>query len=420
MLSRGNSQPVAPCSVRLVHIVTIPLSLWAPLRGQIGFMRERGLEIHAITSPGEYLERFAAREGIPVHAVEMPRRITPHRDVIAVARIYRHLRRIRPHIVNAGTPKGGLLGMLSAWLARVPVRIYHMRGLPMETATGSRRWLLKLSEKVSCTLAQRVICVSHAMRETAIREGLCRPDKIMVPAAGSGNGIDTGERFNPDRLPLGTRHATRARFDIPIDALVIGFVGRVVRDKGVLELESAWRMLRDDFPSAHLLVAGWPESQDPIPADVAARLRADPRIRMTGGVDDMPGAYAAMDVLAVPTYREGLPNAPLEAGAMRLPVVASDISGCREAITDGVTGTIVPLYDAHALANALRAYLADPDLRARHGRAGRERVVREFRREVIWEIIYGQYEQLLRERGMPLLAPAGVDAVARQPHDIRA
>lgn len=391
--------------VRLVHIVTVPISLWAPLRGQIDFMRSRGLEVYAIASPGEYLERFAEREGIPVYTVEMPRQITPRRDVIAVYHLYRHLRRIRPHIVNAGTPKGGLLGMISAWLARVPVRIYHMRGLPMDTAAGMERSLLKWGEKIACILAHRVICVSHSMRQTAIAEGIVRPDKIIVPAAGSGNGIDTDGRFNPALVEPGTREEMRARFDIPHSALVIGFVGRMVGDKGLIELEEAWRSLRDEFPQTWLLLVGWLEERDPLPSDVDERLRADERVRFTGGIDDMSAVYTAMDLIAFPTYREGLPNVPLEAAAMCLPVVASDIPACREAIQDGITGILVPVRDAAGLAEGLRRYLRDPELRRRHGEAGRERVVREFRREVIWEIIYTQYYDLLYERGLRLLSP---------------
>src|SRR5262249_8583139 len=326
--------------VRLVHITTVPDSLDF-FTGQIGHMKERGLEVQAISSPGEALDQFAAREQIMVHALEMPRRITPLRDLRAVARLWRLLRRRRPDIVHAHTPKGGLLGMIGAWLARVPVRIYHLHGLPMMTATGLKRTLLRWSEKVACLLAHQVLCVSHSLQDVAVAEGLCPADKIKVLLSGSINGVDAEDTFNPERVGATARAAVRAHHGIPPDAPVIGFVGRVVRDKGLIELAEAWRLLQKEFPSLHLLVVGPFEPQDPVPADVIQLLRSDPQIHLTGLCLDVPPLYAAMDVAVLPTYREGFGIVAIEAAAMELPVVATRIPGCVDAVEDGVTGTLV-------------------------------------------------------------------------------
>ncbi len=399
-----------PCKT-LVQITTVPVSLGF-FTGQIGYMKARGFEIQAISSPGADLKKFAEREQVAVHAVEMPRRITPLRDLVAIFRLWRTLRRIRPAIVHAHTPKGGLLGTTAAWLARVPVRIYHMHGLPFTTASGYKRLLLRWSEQVACRLAHQVFCVSHSVREVALAESLCRPEKIKVLLRGSINGVDAAHRFNPANLGQNARKDTRSSHGIPADALVVGFVGRFVRDKGIAELAGAWRTLREEFLALHLLVVGPFEPQDPVPPQVEALLRGDPRIHLTGMVDDTPPLYAAMDIVALPTYREGFPNIPLEAAAMALPVVATRIPGCVDAVEDGVTGTLVPPRDATALADAIRTYLNHPELRRKHGQAGRQRVLRDFRPEAIWEALYQEYVRLLREKGLPSPPPRPGDSSA--------
>jgi glycosyltransferase involved in cell wall biosynthesis len=244
--------------------------------------------------------------------------------------------------------------------------------------------------------------VSHSLREVALAEGLCAPDKIRVIAGGSGQGVDSGGRFDPARLAPGTRGEVRARFGIPADALVAGFVGRLVRDKGIVELWDAWRTLRAEHPAMHLLLAGPFEPQDPISDEVRRGLEDDPRVHLAGMDWNTPPLYAAMDLVVLPTYREGFPNVLLEGAAMRLPVVATRVPGCVDAVAEGTTGALVPPRDAAALAAAISAYARDPALRAAHGAAGRARVERDFRREVIWEGILAEYQALLAERGRRL------------------
>jgi glycosyltransferase involved in cell wall biosynthesis len=395
-------------SPTLLHVTTIPMSL-VFLRGQVGFMKARGFRIHALSSPGADLDAFGEEEGVPVYPVSMTRRITPARDVAAIAAMVGVIRRVRPDVVHAHTPKGGLLGMISAAVARVPVRIYHMRGLPLMGATGVRRRILALTERVSCRLAHRVICVSHSVRDEAVAAGLCAPDRIRVLLGGSGNGVDASGRFDPDALDEAAGAHTRERFGIPAGATVIGFVGRLVRDKGIVELAAAWQELRSN-PRLHLLLVGPWEPQDPVPAGVERALREDPRVHLAGMDWNTPPLYAAMDVVALPTYREGFPNVPLEAAAMRLPVVATRVPGCVDAVADGSTGTLVPPRDAAALAAALRRYVDDAGLRLVHGAAARDRALREFGREAIWEALYAEYRELLDDRRMP--APGRQDLAA--------
>ncbi|GIV19727.1 MAG: glycosyl transferase [Armatimonadota bacterium] len=389
--------------IQLVHITTSPLFLNF-FRGQVAYMKERGLHTSIITSPGELLEQFAQKEEVEAYPVLMHRRITPLHDLLALARIYRILRRVRPHIVHAHTPKGGLLGTIAAWLCRVPVRIYHIRGLPYLAASGMKRSLLRWSEKVACTLAHQVLCVSHSIRQIAIEEGLCPADKIKVLASGSGQGVDAEQRFNPSRFSEREKRELRSRLGIPEEALVVGFVGRIVRDKGIVELAEAWQCLREDYPQAHLLLVGDYEEQDPVPNDVRKMLDNDPRVHITGWLTDTAPYYAIMYLLVLPSYREGFPNTPLEAAAMELPVVATDIPGCRDAVEAGPTALLVPPGDARALEDAIRRYLDDPLLHQQHGKAGRERVLRLFRQEILWQALYEEYVFWLRRKNvLPVL-----------------
>lgn len=385
--------------VRLVHITTIPLSLIVLVDGQAGCARQRGLDVYAISSPGELLEEFRQREGVPVIAVEMTRRIAPLKDLAALVKLWRELRRLRPDIVHAHTPKGGMLGTLAAWLAQVPVRIYHLHGLRFTTSAGLQRRLLRLMEQIACRLASRVLCVSHSAREKAIEEKLCSPQKICVLLNG-GYGIDARVRFNPARLSGSDKSTVRRQCGIPTNALVVGYIGRVVRDKGIIELAGAWRLLREEFPALHLMFVGPFEAHDPLPNDVQAMLRSDPRIHLTGFIPahDIPALYAALDILVLPSYREGFPLSILEASAMRLPVIATRVVGCVDAVEDGVTGMLVAPRDARALADAVRRYVVKPDLRTKHGQAGRRRVLRDFRPEAIWEAVYQEYARLLAAR----------------------
>jgi glycosyltransferase involved in cell wall biosynthesis len=386
----------------VVHVTTVPQTLFF-LAGQPAYFRERGVDFVAVSSPGAELDRFRSSERVRCFAVPMERRITPLRDLVALARLVRILRTLRPDVVDAHTPKGGLLGMVAAALARVPVRVYHVHGLPLLTASGARRLLLGATERAAALLATRVLYVSPSLAEAASAERLAPKSRMGVILGGSIGGVDATGRF---RAPTAEqRRAARSALGIPADALVVGFVGRLVRDKGIAELAHAWRLLRDEFPALRLLLVGAREPQDPVPAGATAALRGDPRVAEVGFDLDVPKYFRAMDVLALPTHREGFGNVLLEAAAMSLPTVATQVTGCVDAVVDGVTGVLVPPRDPEALATALRAYLRDPALRERHGRAGRERALREFDRHRIWDALHAEYAKLLAaERPPPLRA----------------
>ncbi|MCX7806722.1 MAG: glycosyltransferase family 4 protein, partial [Planctomycetota bacterium] len=393
---------IAGARAILLHLVASPLTAWAFMEGQLEFMRRAGFRVVLAASPGEMLEEVGRREGVEVFATPIEREPSPGRDSASLVRLWRLFRRIRPHMVHAGTPKAGLLGMLAARLAGVPVRIFSLHGLRSEGLTGTTKGrIVAAGERLSCRLAHRVVCVSESLKRRAEEIRIAPSSRMTVPGAGNANGVNAG-RFT--RTPEVEARASilRDRLGLPPGVPTIGFVGRLVRDKGIVELAAAFNIIRDEFPEARLLLVGRYEEGDPVPEAVREKLASDPSVLHAGFVKDAPAAYALMDVLVLPTYREGFPTAPLEAAAMELPVVATRVTGCVDAVVDGVTGTLVPPRDAGALAGAIRMYLRDPELRRRHGRAGRERVLREFRPERIWRALLAEYVSLLEEKGIPV------------------
>jgi glycosyltransferase involved in cell wall biosynthesis len=385
----------------LVHILTDPMSFWH-VQGQSAVMSQAGFDVHLISSPGAMAQQHADREHTPFHPVPMARRIAPWSDLVSLMRLRRTLKRLRPRVVQAGTPKAGLLGTIAAWLLRVPVRIYYVHGLPVLTARGVRRALLLAAERVACAAATHVVCVSPSIRHELVARGLCLADKATVLANGSCNGIDLSQ-FDRAALPAGTREAVRRRLDLPLDAVVVGFIGRVVREKGICELYRAWCEVRQRCQSAYLLIIGPPETTDPVPADTWHALTRDARVRITGPDWNTPPLYQAMDLVCLPSHREGCPTVPMEAAAMELPVVAFGVPGVVDTVDDGVTGRLVEPHCVAGLADALLHYLDNPERRTGDGQAGRRHIAALFRREIVWAALFNFYAPFAREAAAPAM-----------------
>lgn len=355
---------------RILYMVTVPFSARIFFPGQLRFLQENGYEVHlaAAPTPEEDLRQTAFQEGVEAHFVPLEREIALKRDLLGLFSTWQLIRQIRPNIVNLGTPKAGLIGGLAALLSGVPIRIYTLHGLRLETAKGPKRHVLLWMERLACACAHQVICVSPSLRERAIQLKLLPAHKAIVLHHGSCNGIDA-QKFS---LPKSKRDVIqlRKKLGIPEAAQIIGFVGRLVRDKGITELVSAFERLHAKNNNLYLLLLGDYEEGDPVPLGVRDIISTHPNIVTTGFVQDTSSYYQLMDVLAFPTYREGFGNVALEAGATEVPVVASNATGVIDAVIDGVTGLTVPVKDANALGAALNNILQNKDLACQLGQGG--------------------------------------------------
>ena len=386
--------PVTPTwprgAPRILYVVTHPMTANILMRGQLRYMREAGFELAVVSGPGPELDEIKAREDVATYSVPLRREIGLAADIRALLGLRKRMRIFKPDVVVASTPKAGLLGMFAAWVERIPVRVYLVRGLRLETTSGLRRFLLCCAERIASKCATRVAAVSPSLRRRYLKLRLTNPGKIFVAGGGSSNGVDV-TRFRPADSP-GRVARLRSRLGIPQDAPVIGFVGRLTADKGISDLVRAFTgEIRSRFAGAQLVLVGDFEDGDPVTAATQQIVRTDPEIRLLGFVSDAAPYYRLFDVLAFPSYREGFPNVPLEAGASMVPIVGYAVTGTVDAVVDGETGRLVAAGDRAALARAICAYLEDTQLRRRHGAAARERAVREYRSEKVWKHGHSRY-----------------------------
>jgi glycosyltransferase involved in cell wall biosynthesis len=363
---------------RVLYGITVPQSAATLLRGQLGWFREQGWDVHLVTSPGPLLDAVREREQVTVHPLPMEREIDLRTDRPALARWIQLLRDLRPDVLNVGTPKAGLLGMIAGWLLRVPRRVYIMRGLRLEGA-GSRVQLavLWLAERLTVLLATDVVCVSHSLRDEAASRRLLGRRRAVVIGIGSSNGVNP-ERWDP-ALAAADRDAVRKEWKANEGDLVVGFVGRISYTKGVPDLLDAARMV-EDLPVVVVLVG--PVEDDalrPVLDALGERV-----VLMDEWATDLAEVYAGMDVLALPTDREGFPNVVLEAALAEVPAITTRATGARDSVVPGVTGWLVDVGSPAQLAEAIRACARDRDAVREAGRAARERALLEFRPQRIW------------------------------------
>lgn len=388
---RATELPASPVPRRIVVGITDPQTCLT-LTGRLRALGDAGFQVTLVSSPGELLERTAANEGVKSIAIPMRRGIAPLADLLVLVRLWLLLRRLKPELTEFSTPKAGLMGNLAARLAGVPVRVYMLRGLKLERSTGFKRWLLLTAERVAAGCAHVVLCNSPSLRAEALALNIAPDAKLHLLGTGSTNGVDV-EHFSPGRSSV------RAHLGMAGDALVVGFAGRLTRDKGVPELIEAFDRILQAMPDVQLLLVGWFDAaEDALDDELRARIENHPQIHLTGFVEDTAPYYRAMDVMVLPTWREGFPNVVLEAAATGVPVVTTIATGSRDSVVPEVTGLLIPPGYPEAISGAVLSLLRDADRRRRMGRAARAWVQEHFVDDQVLGLTQAYYKRLLDER----------------------
>ncbi|GAA3735462.1 glycosyltransferase family 4 protein [Leifsonia bigeumensis] len=351
------------------------------MRGFPEFLRDAGWEVHVVSSPGPLLDALDKVEDLHTHGLAMARQPSPLTDMRGLFAWVRLLRDIRPTVTLVGTPKAGLLGGLASTLVRTPRRVYLLRGLRLETATGIQRVVLTALERLAMRCATDIVAVSASLRQRAIDLRLVAQHRILVLGSGSSNGVDLAAA---DKVDPGRVAELRKEMGIGDGTPVIGFVGRLTKDKGIDVLVEAMRLLVERGVRHRLLVIG--SVDDAQSSELLASLRGsrNPPLE-TGHVTDPGPYYRLMDLLCLPTLREGFPNVVLEAAAAGVPTVTTDATGARDSVIDGITGLISRTGDPTSLADRLAELLtATPAERRRMGARARSRAQGEFSRPLVW------------------------------------
>lgn len=383
--------------MKVAHVCTIDMSLRYLLFAQLKYLQHRGYDVTAISNPGSDVA-FLQDNGIRHIAVKMTRTFSPRRDAEALLDLRRVFQRERFDIVHTHNPKPGLLGQIAARLAGVPVVVNTLHGFYFhEHMRPLARRFYVLMEQIAAANSDHILSQNPEDVLTALAEHIAPPAKIEL----LGNGIDL-QRFSRSGVSAADVVAVKQELGIGVDDYVVGFVGRLVEEKGILELFEAVSILRRShaIPTLKLLVIGPvdTEKSDALSPQRAKDFGVDDQCVFAGLRQDMPSLYAAMDVFVLPSHREGFPRAPMEAAAMELPVVATDIRGCREVVVDGVTGALVGRKNAVALAAAIAMLHSDKGKAHAFGQQGRVLAERKFDQRIVFAKVAATYERLYARR----------------------
>lgn len=429
---------------KLIRITTVPISLKTLLKGQHRFMFQNGFEVIGVSSSGKDLQDVEQHETIRVAVLEMTRTISPISDLKSLWEFYTLCKRERPTIVHSHTPKAGIVGMLGAKLAGVPVRLHTVAGLPLMEATGMKRKILDFVEKITYRCATKVYPNSRGLYDFILANNYTEKEKLQVIANGSSNGIDT-TYFDSDIIPVTQRRELELQLGIQPDDFVFIFVGRLVGDKGINELieafeglvrdegkgmsdegrgmsdegrgkreegrgkrergmtiaseESLLSDLSDSFSRIKLLLVGPFESElDPLQPKTLQAIENHPNIISVGFQSDVRPYFAVSDCLVFPSYREGFPNVVMQAGAMGLPSIVTDINGCNEIIVEGENGTIIPVKNVATLVDAMQKMIYDTSYYHHLRQNARPMIQSRYEQLVVWEALLEEYRRVLEFR----------------------
>ncbi len=378
-------------TAKILRVTTVPGSLNIFCRGLLRELQEQdGYEVVAVSSPGDAMREIEEREGVRTVAVPMERHISPLKDLKSLFGLIRVFQKEKPTMVHSMTPKAGLLSMMAAWFCRVPVRVHTFTGLVFPTATGLTQRILILTDRITCACATHIVPEGEGVKNDLINYRITRK-QLKVLGHGNVRGIDL-DHNNPE---LPEVQADVAKIRKP-GIFTFVFVGRLVRDKGINELVEAFERLNKEYTNTRLILVGPQEPKlDPLKPETIAKIDSNKNIEAVGLQSNVRPWLAASDAFVFPSYREGFPNVVIEAGAMSLPSIVTDINGSREIIIEGKNGTIIPPRDAVALYQSMKSFLEQPDKRVQMAFNARPFVASRYEQSYVRRCLKEYYKEIL-------------------------
>lgn len=377
---------------KLIRITTVPLSLDKLLSGQLHYMNNV-YQVIAVSSDNEYLKKIGFRENVKTFPIEMSRKITPIKDLLAVFKIFLFLRKEKPLIVHSHTPKAGILAMVASKCAGVPIRLHTVAGLPLMETIGLKRFILEKVEKLTYQCATRVYPNSTGLYNFILENKFTQPKKMKVIGNGSSNGINTAH-FAPDQVSVSEQLSLKKELGIIAEDFVFIFVGRLVGDKGINEVVQAFKKVIEQNVNIKLILVGMPEQElDPLENQTQEEINNNKNILFVGYKDDIRPYLAISKALIFASYREGFPNVVLQAGAMGLPSIVTNINGCNEIIIDGKNGIVIPVKNTESIEKAIQTIVDNIDFYNNLKSNARKMITSRYEQKAVWEAILQEYKQ---------------------------
>lgn len=387
-------------STKIVRITTVPLSLQKLLTGQMRYMRSQGFEVTMVSSDFDGKQQLEADEDSVFVPLNMTRKVSPIKDLKSLIEMYQLLKKLKPTIVHTHTPKAGLIGMMASKLAGVPIRLHTVAGLPLMEKTGLMRKLLEVMETLTYACATKVYPNSTHLKTFISKAKFTNDAKLKVIGNGSSNGINTNAFTLTEEIKA-TADQLRQQLNFTAANFVFIFIGRLVKDKGIEELVGAFIQLSQQYPQLKLLLVGPEEPElDALSAECLQNIKHHPAITHVGYQADVKPYLAISNALAFPSYREGFPNVPMQAGCFNLPAIVTDINGCNEIIIPRENGLIIPVKDAKALQYAMEQLYTDTELYKHMANNARKFIVDRYEQQKVWTLLLNEYQILLKSQNL--------------------
>lgn len=375
---------------KILHVVNISFVIPYYFGDQLTFFKEKGDIVHIACSYDDTLFKFAKKWKFLAYPLKISRKFSPLTDLISIIRLFFYIKKNNFDTVIGHTPKGALIAMTSSFLANTKTRIYFRHGLMFETSRGVKKKLLKQIEKTTSFFSTKVICVSKSVLDVSVFNNIGNPNKLTLINKGTCNGIDTENIYNRTLVKVELQLEIYNKYNISSDTKIVGYIGRLAKDKGINELILAWDLLNKNNRNIKLMLCGPIDDRDPIDDELYMRIISDNSIILVGEVDNPEIYYSIFSCFILPSFREGFPTVILEASAMQIPVITTKATGCIDSIIENTTGIYTDITPT-SISEKIDFYLQNPSIANEHGINGRYFVIKNFNQKEMWNKLYKVY-----------------------------